>query len=215
MWPRSAGCTWRSSTGARWRVSASSFCGGSATPPSCATASCGPRSSRWTAARPDSDRSIAFHRQAIRRHAVYVAWLVALSVLRDPRLLSALWRAVRLMFARRAEGHLGQDPLGEVLAIGVLPEYRTPEFVQRTALRIGDELIGYVAAYLRRRGLDRMRAVVDAPNRAALLFYHHLGGRFEPYERAGEPMIQVWLDIPRTPAPEAAPGTPVSRRGGG
>ena len=162
-----------------------------------------------------TDRSIAFHRQAIRRHAVYVAWLVALSVLRDPRLLSALWRAVRLMFARRAEGHLGQDPLGEVLAIGVLPEYRTPEFVQRTALRIGDELIEYVAAYLRRRGLDRMRAVVDAPNRAALLFYHHLGGRFEPYERAGEPMIQVWLDIPRTPAPEAAPGTPVPRRRGG
>src|SRR5437763_335482 len=66
-----------------------------------------------------------------------------------------------------------------------------------------------------RHGLDRMRAVGDAPNRAALLFYHRLGGRFEPYERAGEPMIQVWLDIPRTPAPEAAPGTPVSRRGGG
>jgi ribosomal protein S18 acetylase RimI-like enzyme len=162
-----------------------------------------------------TDRSIAFHREAIRRHAVYVAWLVALSVLRDPRLLGALLRAVRLMFARRAEGHLGQDPLGEVLAIGVLPEYRTPEFVHRTALRIGDELIGYVATHFRRLGLDRMRAVVDAPNRAALLFYHHLGGRFEPYERAGEPMIQVWLDLSSTPAPEAAPGTPVPRRGGG
>jgi ribosomal protein S18 acetylase RimI-like enzyme len=162
-----------------------------------------------------TDRSIAFHRDAIRRHAVYVAWLVALSVLRDPRLFSALWRAVRLMFARRAEGHLGQDPLGEVLAIGVLHEYRTPEFVHRTALRIGDELIGYVAAHFRRLGLDRMRAVVDAPNKAALLFYHHLGGRFEPYERAGEPMVQVWLDLASATAPEAAPGPPLLRSGGG
>jgi ribosomal protein S18 acetylase RimI-like enzyme len=162
-----------------------------------------------------TDRSIAFHRDAIRRHVVYVAWLVALSVLRDPRLFFALLRAARLMFARRAEGHLGPDPLGEVLAIGVLHDYRTPEFVHRTGLRIGDELIGYVAAHLRRLGLDRMRAVVDAPNKAALLFYHHLGGRFEPYERAGEPMVQVWLDLASATAPEAAPSPPILMPGGG
>ena len=162
-----------------------------------------------------TDHSIAFHRQAIRRHAAYVAWLVALSVLRDPRLVPRLLGAVRLMFARRAEGHLGQDPLGEVLAIGVLPEYRTPAFVHRTGLRIGEELIAHVVAYFRRVGVDRMRAVVDAPNKPALLFYHHLGGRFEPYERAGEPMIQVWFDLVGATAPEVGAGTSVSSRGGG
>ncbi|MBI3029540.1 MAG: GNAT family N-acetyltransferase [Candidatus Rokubacteria bacterium] len=142
-----------------------------------------------------TDRSITFHRQAIRRHWAYAAWLIALSVLRAPRLVPRLLRAVWLMFSRRAELHLGQEPLGEVLAIGVLPEYRTPHFVRRTALRIGEALIAHVVAYLQRVGVDRMRAVVDAPNKPALLFYHQLGGRFEPYERAGEPMVQVWFDL--------------------
>jgi ribosomal protein S18 acetylase RimI-like enzyme len=142
-----------------------------------------------------TSRSITFHRRAIRRHAAYVAWLIALSVLRDPRLLPRLLKAVRLMFSRRAELRLGQDPLGEVLAIGVLPEYRTPQFVQRTALRIGEELIAHVVAYCQRVGVERMRMVVEAHNKPALLFYHRLGGRFEPYEHAGEPMIQVWLDV--------------------
>src|SRR5947208_6975524 len=140
-------------------------------------------------------RSITFHREAIRRHWAYVAWLIALSVVRDPRLVARLLKAARLMFSRRAELNLGRDPLGEVLAIGVLPEYRTPEFVHRTAVRIGDELITHVVSYLRRLGVDRMRMVVEAHNTPALLFYHHLGGRFEPYEHAGEPMVHVWFDL--------------------
>jgi ribosomal protein S18 acetylase RimI-like enzyme len=108
-----------------------------------------------------------------------------------PRLLKALW----LMCSRRAELHLGEDPLGEVLAIGVLPEYRTPGFVRRTGLRIGAALVAHVAAHLRRAGVERMRMVVEADNKPALLFYHQLGGRFEPYEHAGEPMVQVWFDL--------------------
>ena len=104
-------------------------------------------------------------------------------------------RAVRLMFSRRAELNLGRDPLGEVLAIGVLPAYLTPEFVRRTGVRIGDELVAHAASYFRRAGVDRMRMVVEAHNKPALLFYHRLGGRFEPYEHAGEPMVHVWFDL--------------------
>jgi ribosomal protein S18 acetylase RimI-like enzyme len=99
------------------------------------------------------------------------------------------------MFSRRAELDLGRDPLGEVLAIGVLPEYLTPEFVRTAAVRIGDELVAHAAAYVRRAGADRMRMVVEAHNKPALLFYHRLGGRFEPYEHAGEPMVHVWFDL--------------------
>jgi ribosomal protein S18 acetylase RimI-like enzyme len=155
-----------------------------------------------------TSRSITFHREAIRRHGVQVARLIALSVLRDPRVLPRLLKAVRLMFSRRAELRLGQDPLGEVLAIGVLPQYRTPQFVQRTALRIGEELIAHVAAGLQRAGVDRMRMVVETHNKPALLFYHGLGGRFEPYEHAGEPMVQVWFDLAATPEPAGARASP-------
>jgi ribosomal protein S18 acetylase RimI-like enzyme len=150
-----------------------------------------------------TSRSITFHREAVARHGAYVAWLVALSVLREPRLVARLLKAVRLMFSRRAELNLGCDPLGEVLAIGVLPEYLTSQFVRRTGVRIGDELVAHAASYLRRTGVDRMRMVVEAHNKPALLFYHRLGGRFEPYEHAGEPMVHVWFDL-RGPATRAA-----------
>jgi ribosomal protein S18 acetylase RimI-like enzyme len=150
-----------------------------------------------------TSRSITFHREAIKHRWAYVAWLIALSVVRDPRLVARLLKAVRLMFSRRAELDLGRDPLGEVLAIGVLPEYLTPEFVRRTALRIGDELVAHVASSLRRAGAERMRMVVEAHNKPALLFYHRLGGRFEPYEHAGEPMVHVWFDL-RSPAARTA-----------
>jgi len=150
-----------------------------------------------------TSRSITFHREAVRRHWVYVVWLIALSVVRGPRLVARVLKAVRLMFSRRAELDLGRDPLGEVLAIGVLPEYLTPQFVRRTASRIGDELVAHAAAYLRRAGVDRMRMVVEAHNKPALLFYHRLGGRFEPYEHAGEPMVHVWFDL-QGPADRAA-----------
>ena len=151
-----------------------------------------------------TSRSITFHREAIRRHWAYVAWLIALSVVRDPRLVARLLKAARLMFSRRAELDLGRDPLGEVLAIGVLPEYRTPEFLHRTGLRIGEELIVHVMSYFRSVGVDRLRMVVEGHNKPALLFYHRLGGRgFEPYEHAGEPMIHVWFDL-REPADRPA-----------
>ncbi len=142
-----------------------------------------------------TSRSITFHREAIRRRWAYVACLIALSVVRDPRLVARLLKAARLMFSRRAELNLGRDPLGEVLAIGVLPEYRTPEFVHRTGLRIGEELIAHAMSYFRSVGVDRVRMVVEAHNTPALFFYHRLGGRFEPYEHAGEPMVHVWFDL--------------------
>jgi ribosomal protein S18 acetylase RimI-like enzyme len=142
-----------------------------------------------------TSQSITFHRHAIRRHWTSVAWLLALSVLRQPRLVVRLLKAARLMLSRRAELDLDREPLGEILAIGVLPEYRTPQFVRSTGLRIGEALVAHAAAALRRAGADRMRMVVEAHNRPALLFYHRLGGRFEPYEHAGEPMIHVWFDV--------------------
>src|SRR5437870_7661476 len=147
--------------------------------------------------------SITFHREAVRRHWAYVAWLIALSMVHDPRLVARVLKAVRLMFSRRAELDLGRDPLGEVLAIGVLPEYLSPEFVRRTGVRIGDELVAHAAAALRRAGVDRMRMVVEARNKPALLFYHRLGGRFETYEHAAEPMMHVWFDL-KDPATRTA-----------
>jgi len=144
--------------------------------------------------------SITFHRTAIRRRLPYAASLIVLSVLREPRLALRLLKPIKLMFSRRAELYLGKDPMGEVLAIGVLPEYRTPHFIRQTGIRVGEQLIAHVMSRFSREGIETMRAVVEAHNTPTLLFYHSLGARFEPCVHAGEPMVQVWFDLNGRPA---------------
>jgi ribosomal protein S18 acetylase RimI-like enzyme len=146
-----------------------------------------------------TSRSITFHRVAIRRHAARVAWLVAVSVLRNVRRLPRMGKAVWLMLSRRAERELAQDPLGEIIAIGVLPEYRGAPYARGHGVDIGEELVTHVMTQLRREGVTRMRMVVEAHNTPALLFYHRLGARFESYQHAGEPMVHVWFDLAAEP----------------
>jgi SAM-dependent methyltransferase/ribosomal protein S18 acetylase RimI-like enzyme len=142
-----------------------------------------------------TQRSITFHRSALRRHWVRVLIVLALTMLRHPYRLPQLMRVLKVMRSRRGETRIGGDPMGEVVAIAVQREYLAPDFIRRSGLRVTDELIRHAMAYLRRAGVGEMRMLVDAPNKAALLMYHRLGARFEPYEQAGEPMVHVWFDI--------------------
>jgi ribosomal protein S18 acetylase RimI-like enzyme len=142
-----------------------------------------------------TDCSITFHRTAIKSRLFCVAYLMLISLLRRPRLLLAIPKAMWLMLSRRAEIHLGSDPLAEVVGIGVLPEYRAPGFVRKTGLRISEELIAHAGAYFRSLGLTKMRMIVEANNKQTLVFYHCLGATFEPYQQHGEPMVLVWFDL--------------------
>ena len=147
--------------------------------------------------------SITFHRRAIAKHWLYVGFLVAVSFLRDPRLLRRLVKAMKLMVSRRSEVALGRDPQGEIVAIGVLSEFRSPRFLRETGLRISEALVAYAVSYFRRAGIGEMRMIVEATNKPTLFLYHSLGARFEPYEQMGEPMIHVRFDLDRhfdTPA---------------
>ncbi len=108
-----------------------------------------------------------------------------------------MFKGVRLLFSRQAEQNAGDAPSAEVLAIGVLPEYRTAAFVRGTGLRVSRELVMHAAGRFMEVGLTEMRMVVDAFNTQTLLFYHGMGGRFERYRRAGEPMVQVRFDLQR------------------
>ncbi len=140
-------------------------------------------------------RSYTFHRAALGKRWPSVAYLVAREVVCNPRVLGYLFKAVWLMFSRRAEKTQGQDPSAEVLGIGVLPQYCSAAFVRRTGIRISPALVAHAAEHFRGAGLGRMRMIVEEHNKPALLFYHSLGASFEPYAQAGEPMVQVWLDI--------------------
>lgn len=139
--------------------------------------------------------SITFHRTAIKKHWPYVTYIMLISILRDPSIIFRIRKAVRLMFSRRLEKNLGKDPSGEVVAIGVLPEFRSPKFINSSGLRLSHELFGKAVSYFRSLGLSKMRLVVDSFNKPVLFFYHSLGGRCEPYKRAGDPMVQIWFDL--------------------
>lgn len=140
-------------------------------------------------------RSLTLHREALMRRPGAAALLLAGSVLANPAVLVRLVKGARLLFSRRTEKRAGGDPQAEVLAIGVLPAYRTPVFARRAGLRISRELVLHAARRFHQAGMREMRMVVDAFNKPALLFYHGLGGRFEQYRRAGDPMVQVRFDL--------------------
>jgi SAM-dependent methyltransferase len=140
-------------------------------------------------------RSITFHRDAIRTHALELAAIVLRSIAAEPRILWALPKALWLMRDRRDEISLGSDPLGEVVAIGVLPRFARPAFTREIGVSISEALVRHAAGRLRRAGAPRMRMIVEAHNKAPLFLYHRLGARFEPYTQIGEPRSHVWFDL--------------------
>lgn len=142
-----------------------------------------------------TDRSITFHRDALRSHPFQVGWVLLRSIAVDARMVKKIVRAVRVILSRRRETWIGADPLAEVVAIGVLPEFRSPMYMRRTGRKISRELILYAARWFRNRGLEQMRLVVDHDNLQTILFYHSLGGRIEPYEQAGVPVYHIRFDV--------------------
>jgi ribosomal protein S18 acetylase RimI-like enzyme len=142
-----------------------------------------------------TDRSITFHRTALRKHWLYVCFLIVWSLVQEPKIIFRLWRAIQLMFSRREDRVLGEDPMAEIVAIGVRPEYRDLAFIRRTGRRIAHELFEYASNFFREVGLKGLHLVVDADNKQALLFYNGLGARFERCQFGGKPSVRAWLDL--------------------
>jgi hypothetical protein len=139
--------------------------------------------------------SITFHRQAIKKHWAVFSYYVFLSVIRNPLILPRLFKAFKLARSRRSEISQAKDPLGEILAIGVLPEFSAAPFIHKTGLRISLGLFDHAVDYFRGLRISKMRLAVDDFNKAAIYFYHSLGGRFERFSRAGDSMYQIWFDL--------------------
>jgi len=139
--------------------------------------------------------SITFHRTAIKKHWPYVTYIMLISILRDPCIIFRIRKAIRLMFSRRSEKNLWSDPSGEVIALGLRPEFRSSQFIYSSGLRLSRELFRKAVSYFRSIGLNKVRLVVDSFNKPALFFYHSLGGHCEPYKQAGDPMVHIWFDL--------------------
>jgi ribosomal protein S18 acetylase RimI-like enzyme len=142
--------------------------------------------------------SKAVHSAAVRYPGLLLRETL-ISVARDPRILAGVPGAMRLLLHRKQERVEGQEPIAEMLALGVLPQFRSPAFVRDSGLRIADLLLNHALAEFRRAGFRQARGVVLAGNLPALMFFRMRASRVEPYPNAEKPSYQVWFDVDKTP----------------
>ncbi|HEY4634585.1 MAG TPA: hypothetical protein VIH00_11785 [Candidatus Limnocylindrales bacterium] len=114
------------------------------------------------------------------------------SAVRDPRVLRAAWQLLRKS-GERADGIVGSVD-SEILAFGVLPEYRSGQFVRSTGIRLSRALFDHAAVRLLELGHTQVQANVEADNLATLQFYRFLGGRFASMP-PGHPLQRVTVDL--------------------
>lgn len=139
--------------------------------------------------------SNTFMRTAIRKHWLFVLFLLKLSVLRDPRILFRLNKSGWLTLSRWSESSPEKDPCAEILAFAVRSEYRNIAFIHNTKLRIPYELVSHAVSYFRGLGLTKMYAVVDEFNKPVQLFFHSLGGKLGRISRKKETMFRINFDL--------------------
>jgi ribosomal protein S18 acetylase RimI-like enzyme len=139
------------------------------------------------------------HEAPTRRYLWMVARESLVSIVLQPRIVLGLPGAARLLLARGHERIEGDTPVAEMLALGVLPAYRSPEFVRQTGLRVADRLLARGLDYFRQAGFREARGVVLADNLPALAFFRMRASRIEPYLDADKKSYQVWFDVEKLP----------------
>ena len=117
-----------------------------------------------------SDDAGGFMPKALRKHAPRVAFTILRSVLASPRRMINVWEAWRIMQTRSHTSGV-EDCNAEILSIGVLPKYRSKEFIRETGLKIALYLMDYALSELSIRGALAVRAIVDIDNAKARAYY--------------------------------------------
>jgi ribosomal protein S18 acetylase RimI-like enzyme len=140
----------------------------------------------------DSER---FHAEAMKRHVLLAGFQLVLALAKDPRRLKAVPRILRVLRSRVNDGEDRSD-VGEVIGVGVRPEYLTPKFRKRTGRWLSKDLIGHAAEAVQATGKQKLRMFVAAENSRTLLLYQLLGAEFERLEHGGEPTVAVTFTLP-------------------
>lgn len=142
-----------------------------------------------------TDRAKDFHRAMFRKHLVEAGWLIGLSLLQRPQRVLQLPRAMKVVLSRDNLPKDVEEIQAEVVSVGVRPDFLTPAFVRRTGLRIGLMLLNHAIDHFRSGNHKRVRMIVDADNRRALLFYHTLGASFTPCSYGGVDSLAVSIGL--------------------
>ncbi|MDJ0711370.1 MAG: hypothetical protein QNJ14_13320 [Woeseiaceae bacterium] len=145
-----------------------------------------------------TDDPDGFMDNATRRYRLRIAWTLFKSVLRRPSSIAALLEARRIQ--RNVKDEKYGSEVGELLSFGVLPRFRSREFIRKTGVTVSADLLRCVMSQLERRGKKRLRAIVDKDNREAQLFYRLNGWRVGSKDVKGwrTPTMEFLFDYERT-----------------
>lgn len=128
-----------------------------------------------------------FHSELLRKNPLRVAWVMLLALLEQPRRLRHIPRAFKVVFSRSEVPEALAEIKSEVVCFGVRPAYLTPDFVRKTSLRVGLQLLDYAFADLRQNGCAETVMIADADNSKVLFFYQSLGAELTPCVFGGVP----------------------------
>ncbi len=127
---------------------------------------------------------LGFMSRGIRKHFVYLCWLMGVSLLLQPRLFKGVWLALKFVRERGDQARQAEPGLGEVISLVSVPEFQkhVPEGGKsRLTVRLFEEML----AYFRGIGHDRVHLLVLPHNRASNILCSIMGCQFEKITTAG------------------------------
>lgn len=126
---------------------------------------------------------LGFMARGVRRHFVYLCWLMTVSLLERPALLKGILLALKFM-RERGSAPQAEPGLGEVISLVSRPEFQkfVPEGGKsRLTVRLFEEML----AYFRGIGHERVHLLVLPHNRASNILCSIMGCQFEKITVAG------------------------------
>jgi glycosyltransferase 2 family protein len=154
----------------------------------------------------------------LRRHFRALSGVVIGALFERPSRIATVARALGILNLRRDDLAAGPTYDAEILSLGVLPQYRTSEFVRRTGVRLGERLFLDAVSALRASGRDTAAMLSEVRDRATVMFMHAMGFRLVRewlggvdcftglYDMNGRAKSQVETPDPRRRPSVALPG---------
>jgi len=111
--------------------------------------------------------------EGIKKRWLKLLYLMAKTILLHPSRITSIFEAIRIMSKLPASAK--KEKVGELLSLGVLPEYLKKMKNSNKQCNISKELVEKAVGQLIERKCFEVRAVVDENNLMAKMFYHGMG----------------------------------------
>ena len=137
--------------------------------------------------------SNGFMQMAIKKLRWKLILTLGINILLHPRNIFPIREAWKIMESRKTRNDT--QLVGEILSIGVLPDYINFRFIHKTGLHITNDLFQAIMAQTQMKDVKLIRALVDIDNPTAQLFYHGRGWKLQRVNNAGwkTPVVEfVW-----------------------